>query len=194
MEIYDPQSKRWLFEKRVRHYDVPGEARCLTFCCYHRFPFLEKDRTRQWFLEALQAARAEWGFALWAYVLMPEHVHVLLLPRLEAPSLTGILRDLKEPVGRKAVAYLEKHAPAWLEKITVREGKRVRRRFWQPGSGFDRNIREMQVVLAEIDYIHANPVRRGLVARPKDWQWSSAPWYAGIGPVPIEMDPLPDGE
>jgi hypothetical protein len=39
-----------------------------------------------------------------------------------------------------------------------------------------------------IDYIHANPVRRGLVAKIEDWEWSSAPWYAGIGPVKIPID------
>ena len=39
-----------------------------------------------------------------------------------------------------------------------------------------------------VDYIHGNPVRRGLVARPEDWQWSSARWYAGIPPVRIEID------
>jgi hypothetical protein len=41
---------------------------------------------------------------------------------------------------------------------------------------------------AVIDYIHANPVRRGLVARPEDWEWSSARWYAGLRPVKLEMD------
>jgi putative transposase len=40
-----------------------------------------------------------------------------------------------------------------------------------------------------IDYIHLNPVRRGLVERPEDWAWSSARWYAGLRPVPLEMDP-----
>ncbi len=39
-----------------------------------------------------------------------------------------------------------------------------------------------------IDYIHANPVRRGLVARAEDWEWSSARWYAGLRPVKLEMD------
>ena len=40
-----------------------------------------------------------------------------------------------------------------------------------------------------IDYIHLNPVRRGLVERPEDWKWSSFPWYAGVRPVPLEIDP-----
>jgi hypothetical protein len=39
-----------------------------------------------------------------------------------------------------------------------------------------------------IDYLHTNPVRRGLVAKAEDWEWSSARWYAGMRPVKIEMD------
>jgi REP-associated tyrosine transposase len=71
--------------------------------------------------------------------------------------------------------------------VTVREGPRIRRRFWQPGGGYDRNITSIEALRAMIDYIHANPVRRGLVARPEDWEWSSARWYAGLRPVKLEM-------
>ena len=41
-----------------------------------------------------------------------------------------------------------------------------------------------------IEYLHANPVRRGLVAKVENWEWSSARWYAGMRPVPIEMDAM----
>ena len=61
-------------------------------------------------------------------------------------------------------------------------------RFWQPGGGYDRNITSTEALRAVIDYIHANPVRRGLVARAEDWEWSSARWYAGLRPVKLEMD------
>jgi putative transposase len=64
----------------------------------------------------------------------------------------------------------------------------VRHRFWQPGGGYDRNVVEIAAVHQIIEYIHANPVRRGLVACAEDWEWSSARWYAEIRPVPIEMD------
>jgi putative transposase len=190
MQIYDPASGKWFNRKCLRHYDEPGHARCLTFTCYHRYRFLEKDRTRQWFLEALQGARSKWGFRLWAYVIMPEHVHVLLWPPLGNPNLTGILRDLKEPVGRKGIAFLKENAPRWLERVTVREGTRIRHRFWQAGSGYDRDIYQMEAVREEIEYLHANPVRRGLVAVAVDWEWSSARWYAGIRPFLLSMDPL----
>jgi hypothetical protein len=43
---------------------------------------------------------------------------------------------------------------------------------------------------AMIDYLHANPVRRGLVSKAEDWEWSSARWYAGMRPVKIEMDEM----
>jgi hypothetical protein len=75
-----------------------------------------------------------------------------------------------------------------LARLAVREGKRVRHRFWQPGGGYDRNITSAAALRWMIDYIHANPVRRGLVSRAEDWEWSRARWYAGLRPVKIEMD------
>jgi len=82
-------------------------------------------------------------------------------------------------VARKAIEHLAEHSPEWLERITVKRGKRLRRRFWQPGGGFDHNALDPHVILRMIEYIHANPVRRGLVENPDDWKWSSAGWHEG---------------
>jgi len=217
MEVVDPVSGKSFFRKRLRRYDEIGHARELTFSCYQRFQFLGRDRTRTWFLEALDAARREQPFDLWAYVIMPEHVHLLVYPRGDgivpapessernsgreasptdvagsggaAPSVATFLRVLKEPVARKAISYLKAHAPQWLPRITVKEGGRVRHRFWQPGGGYDRNIFEGPTLRAVIDYLHANPVRRSLTDKPEAWEWSSARWYAGIRPVALDIDP-----
>jgi putative transposase len=83
---------------------------------------------------------------------------------------------------------LKDSASEWLARVTVPEGRRVRHRFWQPGGGYDRNIMSIEALRSMVDYIHANPVRRGLVARAEDWEWSSARWYAGPGPVKLEVD------
>ena len=91
-------------------------------------------------------------------------------------------------MARRAIAFLEENAPHWLPRITVREGKRVRRRFWRPGGGYDRNGTAPPTIHQMIEYIHANPVRRGLVAAAEEWEWSSARWYRGMEPVRIEMD------
>jgi putative transposase len=50
-------------------------------------------------------------------------------------------------------------------------------RFWQEGPGYDRNLKRAATIQAAIDYIHLNPVRRGLATRAIDWKWSSASWY-----------------
>ncbi len=119
---------------------------------------------------------------------MPEHVHLLVYPGAVPQRMSRFLRAVKEPVARKAIGYLKQHTPRWLERVTVREGQRVRRPFWQPGGGYDRNITSIETLRAMIDYIHANPVRRGLVERVEDWEWSSARWYAGLRPVRLAMD------
>jgi len=187
MRVVDPVGGGNYFEKRRRRYNEPGQPRELTFSCYRRMPFFSRERTCEWFRQALEAARTKFDFQVWAYVLMPEHVHLLVHPG-EAGEMSRFLQAVKEPVARQAIGYLKANAPQWLARLTVHEGQRVRHRFWQPGGGYDRNIISTEALRAMIDYIHANPVRRGLVARVEDWEWSSARWYAGIRPVRIEMD------
>jgi putative transposase len=184
----DPHSGRSYVEKRRVRYNEPGQPRELTFSCYRRYAFLGRDRTREWLIEALGQACKKFAYQLWAYVVMPEHVHLLVYPGGAAERMSRFLQAVKEPVARKAVRYLESQAPQWLDKITVHEGPRRRRRFWQPGGGYDRNITSTAALRAMIDYFHANPVRRGLVSRAEDWEWSSARWYAGLRPVKLEMD------
>jgi len=156
-----------------------GHAHELTFCCYRRIPFLESDQTCQWLADALDHARRRLEFSLWAYVFMPEHVHLIVFPRRERYDISAILKAIKQPVGHKALQYLSVHQPEWLAKITVQRGQRQERRFWQTGGGFDRNIVEPKTLFAMIDYIHANPFRRGLVERAEEWKWSSAGWREG---------------
>jgi putative transposase len=188
VRIVDLETGQSYVEKRRVRYNEPGQPRELTFSCYRHYTFLSRDRTLEWFCHALDEARTKFAFQLWSYVVMPEHVHVLVHPGEAPERMSGFLQALKEPVARKALRHLQGNAPEWLERVTVREGPRLRRRFWQPGGGYDRNITSPEALRAVIDYIHANPVRHGLVARAEDWEWSSARWYAGLRPVRIEMD------
>jgi putative transposase len=188
LRMVDPETGRTHVEKRRVRSNEPGQPRALTFSCSRPYAFLDRDRTRAWFCEALDEARTELAFQLWAYVVMPEHVHVLVYPGDAPERLSGFLQAVKEPVARKAIRYLKSHAPEWLARGTVREGARLRHRFWQPGGGYDRNITSTKALRAAIDYIHANPVRRGLVATAEVWEWSSARWYAGLRPVQMGID------
>ena len=171
----------------------PGHAHELTFSCYRGFPFLRAEATCQWLADAIDAARRKLDFALWAYVFMPEHVHLLFWPRHPVYDIASILKAIKQPVAVRAIKHLRQHSPEWLQRITVKKGNKVERRFWQAGGGFDRNVADPRLALVMIDYIHNNPVRRKLVPRPEDWKWSSAGWLEGknsLRPDSIEFGGL----
>jgi putative transposase len=178
--------------KRVRSYNIPGHAHELTFSCFHRLPLLSRDRTRQWFVEAMATARERLHLSIWAYVIMPEHVHIIVWPQLPVCEVRLIRTALKVPVQRRALRFLRENAPDFLAKLRdAQPNGEVHYRFWQRGGGYDRNIEQFRTLRSMIEYIHWNPVRRGLVLRPEDWLWSSAAFYAGAADVPIRMDPLP---
>jgi putative transposase len=185
--------------KKVKHYDVPGHAHYLTFSCYRRLPLLSRDRTRLWFVEDLAKARTKHRFDLWAWVIMPEHAHRLICPREIEYRMKKILASINKPVSCKAIQFLHQHASALLEKLTVRNQNRIYHRFWQAGPGHDANLCEPKAIYDAIEYIHNNPVRRGLVGHATDWLWSSARDWAGLGHPHITVDrtlpPLhPDGQ
>jgi putative transposase len=154
----------------------PGHAHELTFTCFRGYAFLKAERTCQWLADAVNEARQEFDFALWAYVFMPEHVHLLIWPRQPVYQVSKILAAIKEPVARSAIAYMSEHSRDWLRRIRVKSGQRQRHRFWQAGGGFDNNATDPHVLLRMIEYIHLNPVRRELVLKAEDWKWSSAGW------------------
>ncbi len=68
-------------------------------------------------------------------------------------------------------------------RLTVRErpGKECFR-FWQEGPGFDRNLFSPDAIASSLEYIHNNPVSRGLCRRAVDWKWSSARYYLDVPP------------
>ncbi|QOV90545.1 transposase [Humisphaera borealis] len=174
--------------KTRKAFNTPGHAHELTFSCNQRLPILNSDRCRQWFVESLDRARQKLDFELWAYVVMPEHVHVLLLPRREVYEMAAILTAIKLPVARQAVGWLRESNSNWLEKLKVcRPNGRIEYRFWQQGGGYDRNIFKLDAIWSAVRYIHDNPVRRGLVRNSIDWPWSSARAYEGADDIVLPI-------
>jgi putative transposase len=178
--------------KTCRRYNEPGHAHELTFSCYHGLKLLAAERTCQWLAEAIEEARTKCRFDLWAYVFMPEHAHLLIWPRELEYSISSIIWRIKRPVGVKAMEFLEENEPHWLDKLTVpHEDGRTERRFWQAGGGYDRNVVQPETAHAMVEYIHLNPVRRGLVRKAEEWKWSSARWYGGDRSGPLAVDMMP---
>ncbi len=142
----------------------------MTFSCYRRVPLLDTPEARRTFEVTLEQVRRWYGFCVIGYVVMPEHVH-LLVSEPERASLTVAIQMLKQNVARKL-------------RATMAEG-----RFWY-ARYYDHYLRNDQKRVEKLQYMHGNPVERGLCARPQDWVWSSFRHYAsGVeGVVEIESE------
>ncbi len=176
--------------KRVKHYRDPGDCHELTFSTYLRQPLLTNDLWRAMLCQAIDRAALRHRHRTTAFVLMPEHVHLLVYPEADASDIDELLKAIKRPFSYRIKQLLVQSKSRLLEKLTVRQRPGVTTfRFWQEGPGYDRNLIQAKAVLKSIDYLHHNPVRRGLVTRAIDWQWSSARHY--ISPDPVSDSDLP---
>ena len=173
--------------KTRRNFDDPGHAHELTFSCFRKRPFLGKERTCRFLADAVLMAKERHQFDLWAYVFMPEHVHLLLWPTRPSYSVAAIRKSVKQSVARRAMSWLRRHNPAGLRALATGRPD-IPHQFWMEGGGYDRNVRLWRTLKAMVDYIHANPVRRGLVEHPEEWYWSSARAWAGLGDGPLPID------
>ena len=171
--------------KPVKHYHEPGDFHELTFSCYRRMPLLTNDAWRGHLARCVDDALRAEAFHLIAFVFMPEHVHLLVWPTLPdatAECISRFLLAAKMQTSTRVKAELVRSGSRLLSRLTIRErpGRTVFR-FWQEGPGYDRNLQTEDAVTPAIEYIHLNPVRRGLCKSPLDWPWSSARWYASDG-------------
>ena len=119
--------------------------------------WLKDPRVAHALLAALQKCQARGIFRLHSYVVMCNHVHVLIEPK--AP-LAKITRAIKGATAREANLMLD----------------RMGQRFWQDES-FDHWIRDGAEFERVRQYIEWNPVAAKLAARPENWRWSSAHPY-----------------
>ena len=163
--------------KKRQVFNEPGHGHELTFSTYRRIKVFNDPECARIFLETLDRARQQLGFQIHAYVVMPEHVHVLILPP-EGYDVSKILHRIKQPSSMKMLTWLRRTNPRMADQLRVRvKGDRLENRLWQQGGGCDRNVYNIKVAQFMIDYIHMNPVRRKLCENPRDWPWSSAPAY-----------------
>jgi putative transposase len=120
---------------------------------------------------------------------MPEHLHLLIWPTMEEYDVSAMFGAIKQSVAKRALIYVRRNTPGFLSRMEDRQptGK-VHYRFWQRGGGYDRNVVEPNIVYDQIDYIHNNPVRRGLCENPEDWFWSSAADHLELRKGPLRLD------
>ena len=139
--------------KGLVRYHQTGNFHFLTFSCYHRLPYLSTPAAREAFEESLERMRIRYRFVVAGYVVMPEHVH-LLLSEPQIGTLSIAIQALKLSVTKQ----------------------RSERPFWQ-ARYYDFTVRSSEKTAEKLRYIHRNPVARGLVSKPEEWPWSSFRHY-----------------
>jgi len=140
----------------------------VTFCCYHRHPSFTEAIPKRTFEAALERVRGSFELYVYGYVVMPEHVH-LLLSEPRQRTLADALKSLKQGVSRRLIG----------------EAEHFRQKRY-----YDFNVRNEAQFVEKLRYIHRNPVKRGLCLAAEDWEWSSFREYTTgcVGVVEIECE------
>ncbi len=175
-----------IIHKTRKRWEYDGHLRFLTFSCYRNLNLFNHHSRFEVFVDSLDRTRNVMHMELVGWVVMPNHVHLIVLPDLTVFPISKILYQLKWSVSRRILKIIKHQNAQVYDLLTDRDGHT---HFWQVGGGYDRNIASKNEYEDKMNYIHNNPVKGNLVKHPTDWQWSSARWYDNLHSV-IEIDPV----
>ncbi len=163
-----------LMPKNLKRYYGEGQLHFITFSCYRRLPLLGTARARNLFVRALGKIRERCQFLLVGYVVMPNHVHLLVSePTKGTPST--MLQVLKQRVSRDLRGKARRTPTGQLSlPFAARDTDLLH--FWQRRF-HDFNVHSAKKRREKLVYMHANPAKRGLVKSPEEWIWSSYSFY-----------------
>jgi len=140
------------------------------------------------FIRVLGQVRKDYGFKLVGYVVMPEHVHLLISEPAGANPST-VLKKLKQRVSRRLRRKPRRAASAGQRSFEFASANERLPQFWQRRF-FDFNVWSRKKRIEKLQYMHANPLKRGLVDDPEHWPWSSYAFYQRRGGVLIAIDAI----
>jgi len=165
---------------RLKRHDEPNQIHFITFSCFRRLQFFRHDNVKLMFINAMKRVRDRFNIRWIGYVIMPEHVHLLVAPQAKGSGdITPISRFLNAIKGAAGHDGKEALRDMWRQNRSL--GTRILnawatgaepKPFWKP-RGYDFNVVRDDTLLQKLDYIHKNPIRRGLVDRAEQWRWSS---------------------
>ncbi|MFY9912975.1 MAG: transposase [Candidatus Sulfotelmatobacter sp.] len=155
----------------------------ITNSCYRRLPLLASAHARDRFLSILDQTRRKYRFVVVGYVVMPEHIHLLITePEVGNPST--VMQVLKQRTAKALLPKQKRRDPR--QRQLFLEGPE--RSFWQ-ARFYDFNVWSEKKRFEKLRYMHSNPVKRGLVDSPEQWRWSSDRYYdfGEAGPVRVNV-------
>jgi len=166
--------------RNLKRYYGAGNLHFITCSCYRRQRLLGSPRRRDLFLTVLEQVRKRYQFVVVGYVVMPEHIHLLIgEPQVKTPST--VMQALKLGFARRVLAQTRRRNPAQAALFDHTPQHVWQKRF------YDFNVWTEHKRVEKLRYMHRNPVSRGLVASPELWRWSSFRAYSlgETGPVSV---------
>jgi REP element-mobilizing transposase RayT len=179
----------------TRAYGISDNSRLhfVTFTIVQWIKIFKIENYCRTFLDSVKYCQKNKGLKVYAWCIMPNHVHMIIGAKDNA-KLENIIRDLKSYTSRKVHLLLEERSNIDLNiedtlNRLIRIGRNNRKnkdfQLWQqPYHAVELSTNEMMD--QRLDYIHNNPVKAGLVDVQEEWAWSSATdYYGGKGLLEI---------
>lgn len=168
-------------EKNIFHY--------LTFVTFRRVPIFKNETICQFLIDTLEETRGKHRFKLISYVIMPDHVHLIINPSYCDIEIVG--KELKGISANKIIKWLKENKYfSSLEKLKLLNSKKRNHSY----SVWQKKVKSVDLwshkfILQKINYIHFNPVRAGLCDHPANWKWSSYNAYLRKSQIDIPIQP-----
>ncbi|NGP90299.1 REP-associated tyrosine transposase [Fodinibius halophilus] len=156
------------------------------------YPVFTSDGYFDIVIESLKYCRENKGLKIYAYVIMLNHIHLIVsTDKEDIQELSNTIRDFKRFTSRQLTKCLEndggKVALDLFKRAAAEDGRDNRYRLWQAGFHPKTILRE-SFCRQKFDYIHQNPVRKGYVLKPEYWYYSSAGYYGDAVNIPLRVD------
>jgi putative transposase len=170
---------------------APSGPLLLTGSVYRRVSIFRYPEACEIFLRTLEAYRRKYGIKVYAFVLMPDHYHLLISFPADR-SLAGFLRDFKSLAGKQILEWLKDcRLPRLLANFHLNSD---RQRGKDPTycvlqyRNHVKRLPDYRAIVQKLAYIHLNPVRAGLAAKEEDYAYSSARVYAKNGASVLKIE------
>jgi REP element-mobilizing transposase RayT len=173
----------------AKRYRIEGSIFYITSNIYDRLCVFTRPSFIIPIIDSLNYYRYQYACKLIGYVIMPDHIHLLIWPQ-NAKIITDFMRDLKRFTSGRITrqAKLESKID-WVEKFEEagKETNRADSKVWQD-SFWEQAIYTEGFLKQKLNYLHLNPVRAGIVADAADYPYSSYRNYYKDNSELIEID------
>jgi putative transposase len=164
-------------------FNKESEYHYTTFSTYNGVHALTMFENPEHIIDHLKKLREEYNLAIYGYVVMPNHFHIIWHVPAK-PGISKIMQLFKGRTAKKILCELRNQSDFNMGSITRPDGHAS---LWQRRF-YDYNLITEHKFIEKLEYIHANPVKWGLVDDPADWPYSSYRSWHDLPGVILEVD------